>query len=149
MKFRCILWNMHGRPHAGWGKSRRSPPPPIPRIFFLLYWGPFCHLFSIWWPFCYVFLIMEGFFHYVGATFFYMVGAFFGLAPPLHPNKIFCERPCMKWRTKDGQLNPYTEKWVYLGNTGVTSNSTERSLIDSVYTILTIYTNNLISKFYL
>ena len=52
-------------PAWGWGKSRSSPPPP-PHCFAIL--GVFCH-FSLCGA--------------RSATFYSMVGAFFGLAPPL------------------------------------------------------------------
>ena len=47
---------------------------------------------------------------------------------------------------KYGQLIPYAEKCIHLGNT-VSSNSTERSLRDSSITELNIKTNNLLSEF--
>ena len=49
-------------------------------------------------------------------------------------------------RMQYGQLIPYAEKCIHLGNT-VSSNSTERSLIDSAITELNIKTNNLLSEF--
>ena len=49
-------------------------------------------------------------------------------------------------RMKYGQLIPYAEKCIHLGNT-LSSNSTERSLIDSAITELNIKTNNLLSDF--
>ena len=49
-------------------------------------------------------------------------------------------------RMQYGQLIPYAEKCIHLGNT-VSSNSTERSLIDSAITELNIKTNSLLSEF--
>ena len=49
-------------------------------------------------------------------------------------------------RMQYGQLIPCAEKCKHLGNT-VSSNSTERSLIDSAITELNIKTNNLLSEF--
>ena len=69
----------------GGARVGRRPSPPLSKIkkkFFWLYLGPFCYFFFIWGPFCYVFLIFGGLF----ATFYFMVGAFFGACPP--PTKI-------------------------------------------------------------
>ena len=49
-------------------------------------------------------------------------------------------------RMQYGQLTLYAEKCIHLGN-AVSSNSTERSLIDSAITELNIKTNNLLSEF--
>ena len=49
-------------------------------------------------------------------------------------------------RMKYGQLIPYAEKCIHLGNT-VRSNSTERSLINSAIIELNIKANNLLSEF--
>ena len=62
----------HGRPQGGMGKSRPSPPPPS-KIRKKLF-GYIGGLFTMWGLF---------------ATFYFMVGSFFGLAtpPPPSPHK--------------------------------------------------------------
>ena len=49
-------------------------------------------------------------------------------------------------RMSHGQIVPYVEKCIHLGNTLSTS-STEHALIDSAITDLNIKTNNLLSEF--
>ena len=61
----------------GWARVGRRPPPHR-KLFFWLYWGPFCYFFFIWELFCYVFLIMGAFW----LLFISWCRPFFGLAPP-------------------------------------------------------------------
>ena len=85
------------------GKSRPAPLPPLSKIkkkFFWLYCGPFCYFFFIWGPFCYVFLIFGGLF----ATFYFMVGAFFGACPP--PLRKFLWAPMIARRVRKHACSP-------------------------------------------
>ena len=75
----------------GAGKSRPSPPSPPSKkiIFFVLYWGPFCYFFLYGGLFATFFSFWGPFHHACGclfATFYFMVEAFFGLAPPPPPH---------------------------------------------------------------
>ena len=80
----------HGRP-----QSRPSPPPPSPQKKF---WGHigglFCYFFFIWRPFATFFSFLGAFSPCGGlsATFYFMMGAFFRLAPPPRYEN-FRERP--------------------------------------------------------
>ena len=71
--------------------GRRHPPPPQKYLWAIL--GAFLLLFLHMGPFCYVFLILGAFLpcRDLLATFFFMVEAFFRLAPP--PYEKFCGRP--------------------------------------------------------
>ena len=83
-------------------KVGRRPPPPLEnkKKFFWLYWGPFCYFFFIWGPFCYVFLIFGSLF----ATFYFMVGAFFGASPP--PLRKFLRAPMIARRVRKHACSP-------------------------------------------
>ena len=103
----------HGRPQGGGGaRVGRRPPPSKKNIKNWLYWGPFCYFFFIWGPFCYFFFIWGPFcfvFLILGAfspcgclfaTFYFMVGAFFGLTPP-PPLRKFLLAPMIARRVRE------------------------------------------------
>ena len=77
---RLQSWAPQGEGGGGGGsRVGRRPPPPSKKEVFWLYWGPFCYFFFIYGG------LFAIFFHF-WVPFYFMVGAFFGLAPP---TKIF------------------------------------------------------------